>query len=227
VRTRQVIVYGAGGHGKVVADILISEGEVGFAGFIDDRKELLGTKVMGFPVLGNGQWLRERALTSRLAIALGTGESAVRQVFMTCCSEWGIEVLTLVHPAATVARSAQLGAGTVVMAGARINAEANVGVGVIVNTSAVIEHDVRVGDYAHVAPNAAMGGASRLGAFAHLGLGASVLGGVTIGSYTIVGAGAVAVRDLPDHVVAIGVPARIHRQLEPEGVSVNVAGFGE
>jgi sugar O-acyltransferase (sialic acid O-acetyltransferase NeuD family) len=227
VRTRQVFVYGAGGHGKVVADILISEGEIGFAGFIDDREELLGTKVMGFPVLGNAEWLREQASRSRLALALGTGENGVRQVLMTRCSEWGIEVLTLVHPAATVARSASLGEGTVVMAGARVNPEANVGAGVIVNTGAVVEHDARIGDFAHVAPNAAMGGASRLGTFSHLGLGAAVLEGVTIGRHTIVGAGAVVVRDLPDHVVAIGVPARIHRQLDHEDVPVNVVGSSE
>jgi sugar O-acyltransferase (sialic acid O-acetyltransferase NeuD family) len=227
MKTRQVLVYGAGGHGKVIADILISKGETGFAGFIDDREELAGTEVMGFPVLGNGEWLREQASDSSLAIAIGIGESGVRQILATHCLRWGIEILTLVHPAATVSRTARLGPGTVVMAGARVNPDADAGAGVIVNTGAVVEHDVVIGDYAHVAPNAAMGGASRLGAFSHLGLGAVVLEGVSIGSHTIVGAGAVVVENLPDQVVAIGVPARIHRHLEQEGLPVKMVGSGK
>ena len=216
MKTRQVFVYGAGGHGKVVADILICNGETEFVGFVDDRDELVGTTVMGFPVVGNGEWLREEAPNSRFAIAIGTGESRVQQLLAARCSRWGIEILTLVHPAATVSRAARLGPGTVVMAGAIINPEATVGAGVIVNSAAVVEHDVEIGDYAHVAPNAAMGGGSRLGAFSHLGLGAAVIQSIRIGSHTIVGAGAVVVKNLPDDVVAMGVPARITGRNEHE-----------
>jgi len=220
---RRIFVYGAGGHGKVVADILVSKGHSEFAGFVDDREELRDTKVLGFPVFGNGEWLRQETLNSCVVVALGVGENRSRQLLMERCSHWGIEILTLVHPAATVARTALLGPGTVVMAGAIINPEAKVGAGVIVNTGAVVEHDIEIGDYAHVAPNAAMGGASRLGAFSHLGLGAVVLQCVSIGSHTIVGAGAVVVENLPNQVVAIGIPARIHRRLEREAfVSENV-----
>jgi sugar O-acyltransferase (sialic acid O-acetyltransferase NeuD family) len=219
MKRRRIFVYGAGGHGKVVADILISKGESEFAGFVDDREELWGTRVIGFPVLGDGQWLRQEALNSRIAIALGVGESRSRHLLAERCSRWGIEILTLLHPAATVSQATQFGRGTVVMAGAIINPDARVGVGVIVNSGAVVEHDVKIGDYAHVAPKAAMGGASHLGAFSHLGLGAVVLQCVHIGSHTIVGAGAVVVKNLPDQVVAIGVPARIHAQLEHEDLS--------
>jgi sugar O-acyltransferase (sialic acid O-acetyltransferase NeuD family) len=223
VKPRLVFVYGASGHGKVVADILISEHETEFAGFLDDREELKGTTVMGFPVVGNWEWLCQEASGSRVAVALGIGESHSRQLLAARCKCWEIEILTPVHPAATVSHSARLGPGTVVMAGAIINPDANVGAGVIVNTGAILEHDVEVGDYAHVAPNAAIGGASRLGAFSHLGLGAVVLQCITIGSHTIVGAGAVVVRNLPDQIVAIGVPARIHRRLEHQGLSAKVA----
>jgi sugar O-acyltransferase (sialic acid O-acetyltransferase NeuD family) len=219
MKRRRIFVYGGGGHGKVVADILISRGESEFAGFVDDREELWGARVIGLPVLGDGQWLRREALNSRIAVALGVGASQSRQLLAERCSRWGIEILTLLHPAATVSQTAQLGRGTVVMAGAIINPDARVGVGVIVNSRAVVEHDVEIGDYAHVAPRATMGGASHLGAFSHLGLGAVVLQCVYIGSRTMVGAGAVVVKNLPDQVVAIGVPARIHRQLGHEDLS--------
>src|ERR1700693_5085931 len=108
MNTRRVFVYGAGGHGKVVADILICNGETEFVGFVDDRDELVGTTVMGFPVVGNGEWLREEASNSRFAIAIGTGESRIRQLLAARCFRWGIEILTLIHPAATVSRAAPL-----------------------------------------------------------------------------------------------------------------------
>jgi sugar O-acyltransferase (sialic acid O-acetyltransferase NeuD family) len=204
-------VYGAGGHGKVVADLL-SRGEPEFVGFVDDREKLWGTMVMGFPVLGGGEWLRREARSSRIAVALGVGDNASRRWIAENCTYWDAEILTMVHPRAAVSRTARVGRGSVVMANATVNAEAMVGDGVIVNSGAVVEHDVEVGEYAHVAPNAAMGGGSSIGAFSHLGIGASVLPRVRIGARTVVGAGAVVVKNLPDEVVAIGVPARIHRQ---------------
>jgi len=224
VKKRRIFVYGAGGHGKVVADILISKDESEFAGFVDDREELWGMKVIGFPVHGDRMWLQQESLHFPIAIALGVGANQSRQLLAENCAKWYIEVLTLVHPAATVSSAARLGEGTVVMAGAVINPHARVGAGVIVNTGAVVEHDVEIGDYAHVAPKAAMGGASRLGAFSHLGLGAVVLQCAHIGSHTIVGAGAVVVKNLPDQVVAFGVPAQIQRWLEQETLSGGFTG---
>ena len=208
-------MYGAGGHGKVVADLLVSRGEKEFAGFVDDREELWGAKVMGFAVLGSGEWLQWEAGSARIAIALGVGDNTSRHRIAESCAYWGAEILTVVHPRAAVSRAARVGRGSVVMANAIVNVDAVVGGGVIVNSGAVVEHDVEVGEYAHVAPNAAMGGGSSLGAFSHLGIGASVLPCVHIGARSVVGAGAVVVRNLPDEVVAIGIPARIHRQDRP------------
>jgi len=195
-------VYGAGGHGKVVADLLVSRGEKEFAGFVDDCEELWGAKVMRFTVLGGGEWLHWEAGSGRIAVALGVGDNASRHWIAESCAYWGAEILTVVHPRAAVSRAARVGRGSVVMANASVN----------VNSGAVVEHDAEVGEYAHVAPNAAMGGGSSLGAFSHLGINASVLPCVHIGAHSVVGAGAVVVENLPDEVVAIGIPARIHRQ---------------
>jgi len=205
-------VYGAGGHGKVVADLLVSRGQKEFAGFVDDREELWGSMVMGFAVLGGGEWLQSEAGSARIAIALGVGDNMSRHSIAESCAHWGAEILTLVHPRAAVSRAARVGRGSVLMANATVNVDAVVGDGVIVNSGALVEHDVEVGEYAHVAPNAAMGGGSSLGGFSHLGIGASVLPCVHIGAHSVVGAGAVVVKNLPDEVVAIGIPAKIHRQ---------------
>jgi UDP-N-acetylbacillosamine N-acetyltransferase len=204
----------------VVADLLVSRGEKEFAGFVDDCEELWGTKVMGFTVLGGGEWLQWEAGSARIAVALGVGDNASRHWIAESCAYRGAEILTVVHPRAAVSRAARLGRGSVVMANASVNVDAVVGDGVLVNSGAVVEHDVEVGEYAHVAPNAAMGGRSSLGAFSHLGIGASVLPCVHVGAHSVVGAGAVVVKNLPDEVVAIGIPARIHRQCRQGGGQV-------
>lgn len=210
---QKIFVYGAGGHGKVVANILLERKDTRFAGFVDDRSELKGSKVLGHPVVGDGAWLQQQAERTRITVALAVGENWARQRIARKCMAWGAELATLVHPAASVAKSAQLGLGTVVMAQAVINPCASIGIGVIVNTAAVIEHDAQIGDFAHVAPNSTIGGASRLGEFSQLGIGSVVIHCVKIGDNTIVGAGAVVTRDIPDKVIAFGVPARIHRHL--------------
>lgn len=201
-----VVVYGAGGHAKVVCDVLQCAGRT-VLGFIDDAPERHGSTVLGLPVLGGSAWLDP----AKHDVALGIGDNAVRSKVYAACVARGLAVVTAVHPMAAVAQSARLGTGTVVMAFAVVNPDAVVGNGVIVNTAAVVEHDVVVGEFAHLSPNAAMGGAARLGARAHLGLGAIVLPGVSVGDDAIVGGGAVVARDVPPSVVAYGVPARVRR----------------
>jgi sugar O-acyltransferase (sialic acid O-acetyltransferase NeuD family) len=211
---QKVYVYGASGHGKVVADIMLACKDIRLAGFVDDRAEMRSARVLGFPVLGDGDWLRQEAGRMRVAVGLGIGDNCARQRVAEKCLAWGMELVTLVHPSAQISESAQLGPGTVVMAQAVINPGVVTASGVIVNTAAVVEHDVEIGAYAHVCPNAAMGGASRLGEFSQLGMGVVVIQCVRIGSHTIVGAGAVVVRNLPDRVVAFGIPAQVHRALK-------------
>ena len=208
----QIFVYGASGHGKVVADILLAGG-LAVAGFIDDDAQLQSNEILGLKVLGDGAWLAEQANSGSVAVALGIGDNSARQKVASRCIAQHIHLLTAVHPFTTVAASARVSPGVVVMAASVINPDAQVGTGAIVNTGVIIEHDCFVGDFAHLSPNATMGGCARLGSLSWLGMGASIIHGVNVGSNTIVGAGAVVVRDLPDNVVAIGVPARIHRHL--------------
>ncbi len=215
VSNKRIFVYGAGGHGKVVADILLASGKAVVTGFVDDDPALQGAQVLGLPVVGNDDWLRAQAHAGPIAVALGIGANQARRKVAESCQAAGIEILTPIHPAATVARSVKLGRGTVVMAEAVLNADARVGLGVIVNTGAVVEHDVVIGDYAHLSPNSAMGGASSMGELSHLGLGASVLPGIKIGSGATVGAGAVVTRNVPNRVVVVGVPARLLQKGAP------------
>ena len=208
-----IFVFGAGGHGKVVADILRAR-SMPFRGFLDDSAARASAVIGGMPVLGGFEALRAfLAESRRVSIALAIGANPVRAALGTRLEELGIELLTLVHPSAVISPSATLGPGTVVMANASINADATIGKGAIVNTGAVIEHDVVLGDWSHVSPRGALGGGARLGHMSQLGIGGTVLPLVCVGDRTIVGAGAVVVRNAPDDVVLRGVPARIGRSL--------------
>jgi sugar O-acyltransferase (sialic acid O-acetyltransferase NeuD family) len=205
-----VFVYGASGHGKVVADILLTR-RVAVAGFIDDGAPTNSTEILGLKVVGDGNWLFHEAERSRVVVALGIGDNAARRRIAEKCMASGVELLTAVHSSAVVAPSAQLSLGVVVMATAVVNPDAQIGMGAIINTAAIVEHDCRVGEFAHLSPNATMGGGASLGSLSWLGIGAHIIHGVRVGSGSIIAAGAVVVRDIPDYVVAMGVPARVIR----------------
>lgn len=201
-----VVIYGAGGHGRVVADMAAASGW-NVIGFIDDKYPLLRTKTF-WPILGSRAWLqRDQARTFQ--IALGIGGNSVRREIGQFLGHAGFRLATVISSHAVVSRSALMHAGAVVMPGAVINADAEVGAGSIVNTCAVIEHDVRLGEYVHISPNAALGGGVRVGDLTHVGLGASVVHGIQIGAYSLIGSGAVVTHSIPEGVVAYGVPARI------------------
>ena len=209
----KVLVYGARGHGKVVADILLASGDHELKGFVDDDESLYGSTVIGFQVIGGAERLKCETTSGNIGVALGVGDNGTRQKLAELCKSLGAEVITAVHPAASISKTAYVKAGTVIMAGAIINPCAQVGFGVIVNSGAVIEHDVLIGDYAHVSPNSVMGGESELGTLSHLGLGAVILPRVVVGSRTVIGAGAVVTREMPDDIIAVGVPARVTRAI--------------
>ncbi len=204
---RALLVLGAGGHGKVVADVGLSMG-LRLIGFVDDDPARDGSEIWGLKVLGWDRLVAERERFGDVLVALGIGSNEARERAHKRLRLAGFEVATLIHPSAVVARSARLGEGTVVVANATVNPDAVVGQGVIVNTGAVVEHDCRVDDYAHLSPKAALGGAVTVGRRSHLGLGAVALPGVRIGADVRAGAGAAIHRDVPDGRTVVGVPAR-------------------
>lgn len=208
-----IVVYGAGGHGHVVADILIAAGAT-VAGFVDDSSETRDWPGAGLTILGDAEWLARQSQQEQISVALGVGDNFARETIANRCRACGIELLTAVHPRATVSRFAELGAGTVVMANAVINPGARIGEGAIVNTAAVVEHDCEIGAFAHLSPSSAMAGCAKIGRSSWLGIGAIISHGICVGSRSIIGAGAAVVRDIPDGVVAVGVPARVSRHLE-------------
>lgn len=202
-------VYGASGHGKVVAEVCIQAKLPALIGFIDDDPDKLGEELLGLPVLGGAQHLGSQAQEATIGVVLGIGDNQQRKLTAARCTRWNISLVKAVHPAADVASSAVIGAGTIVMPGAIVNPDARIGEGAIINSGAIVEHDCIIGSYSHLSPNATVGGGGIVGPSCHLGIGSVVLPNVKIGESTTIGAGAVVLEELPAMVTAVGVPARV------------------
>jgi len=198
------VVYGAGGHGKVVAEVLIASGRK-LDGFIDDNPVLDNTLVLGLPVFIAGDWLSSHRDAN---VALGIGNNSARQSTASRVRQHGCKLVTGIHPAATVAGSAKIAEGVLVMPAAVLNPDCSIEEGAIINTGAIVEHDVHIGRYAHLSPNCATGGGAQIGDYSHIGMGANILPLKRIGKNCVIGAGAVVIDDVADGQVACGVPAR-------------------
>jgi acetyltransferase EpsM len=205
----RLLVYGASGHGKVVADAALSSDSYDVQGFLDDDREKWGQNVLGLPVLGGVECLR--TLGSGGQIALGIGSNERRKKAIEELTARGVLWATIVHRSAVIASSAQLGQGTFVGPLALVHTDAHVGRGCIINSGALVEHDNVLGDWVHVGPGASLAGNVRVGTGTQIGMGARVLPGVQVGEWAVVGAGAVVTRELASRVIAAGVPARVKR----------------
>jgi len=210
-------IWGTGGHGRVVADIVRCGAEYEVVGFLDDlNPERWGQSFCEAPVLGGQEKLDELVGTGIRHVILALGDNAERSRLAAEIVGRGLDLARAIHPRATVAGDVRIGRGTVIAAGAVVNPNATLGENVIVNTGASVDHDSIVGHGAHVSPGARLAGGARVGDETWIGLGALVLEGRGVGARTIVGAGAVVTRDLPSDVVAYGSPAKVIRIRTPD-----------
>jgi sugar O-acyltransferase (sialic acid O-acetyltransferase NeuD family) len=201
--TDTIAVVGAGGHAKVVIATAQEMG-VRVSGVYDDDPSLLHRSVLGVPVRG----AVGVAIHGDTPVVLAIGDNLTRRRIGTAGS---CPYAVLIHPRAYVHPSVRLGEGTVVFAAAVIQPDTVVGRHCIVNTASSIDHDSVLGDYVHVAPGSHLAGNVTLGDGVLIGVGSSIIRGARIGDWSTVGVGSVCVRDLPEHVVAYGSPARVRR----------------
>jgi acetyltransferase EpsM len=208
----KVILWGAGGHALVVADVLRCQGGWDLVGFIDDADPRRhGQPYAGSTILGGREQfprLRERGVTHAM---LAFGDCAARLRLADVVRTEGYELATAIHPRAVLAGDVVVGAGTVVMAGAVINPAARIGQNVIVNTCASVDHESVLEDGVHVSPGARLGGRVHAGRGAWIATGAIVAPRISIGAGSTIGAGAVVLQDVPAGVLAYGVPARVQK----------------
>lgn len=216
-----VIVIGAGGHGREVAEALQCAAQAGVGppplGFIDDNVSLHGTIVNGLRVLGGWRWLNEVDATE-IKIVCAIGSPVTRRAIVEQLKECRHAFHTVISPAAYVSPTAQVAAGAMILPRAVISSNCYLGPHAIVNCGATVSHDTRVGDYSTVNPGVHIAGNVSIGQGCFLGVGASVIHGVSIGDSSVVGGGAVVIGDLPSNVTAVGVPAKVIKTRE-EGLT--------
>ncbi|MBY0493507.1 MAG: acetyltransferase [Cyanobacteria bacterium] len=207
----KAIGFGAGGHAKVVLEILQRDPRLDIRGLLAASSTETGREVSGVRVIGVDSLLPaliSEGVTHGFIGVGGTSTTGRRRALYERATNAGLTMLAAVHPAATISPTAIVGAGVTIMAGVIVNASARICDNVILNTGAIIEHDVVIGDHCHIAPGANVGGGVTIGAGAHVGMGAIIRQGQKIGAGAIVGAGAVVVADVADGETVAGLPAR-------------------
>lgn len=202
---KKVVIVGAGGHAKVITDIIEKSGDE-VIGFLDDAIKK-GTRIIkNYEVIGdlNNRFLLS-IINSDYEFIIAIGDNNKRKEISKTPN---LKFYTAIHPSAQIGLEVEIKEGTVIMANACINSSAQIGKHCIINTGAVIEHDNIIENYVHISPNSALGGTVRIGENTHLGIGSVVKNNITICKNCIIGAGSVVVKDIIDEGIYIGIPAR-------------------
>lgn len=201
-----VIVLGAGGHAKVVIDLLRANGmPVGFCVAGDSGV----ATCLGVPVVAGDSELHRLFKSGHRQFFPAVGDNALRRRLSIQALQLGFEMVNAISPRAVLSASVRVGRGVAIMEGVVVNADSRVGDLAIVNTCATVDHDCDIGDGAHIAPNCTLAGGVHVGEGAFIGAGSVIIPGIRVGENSTVGAGSVVVRDVPGSVVAYGNPARV------------------
>lgn len=201
----RLLILGAGGFAKEVADLVLSTGHE-IAGFYEEAET------------GRDRPPHDAPLFHRIpdsgydGMVVGVGDTALRRRFYEGYSA-DHRFPVLIHPSACVSSFARVGDASLIMQGCVVNADAHVGENVLLNVGCCVAHDCRVGDHAHLAPAVMLGGWAHVGVGALCGTATAVLPRQQVGAWSVCGAGSVVVADVPDGVVALGVPARVERKI--------------
>lgn len=200
----KLLIIGAGGHGRVIADIAVKMNRWQQIAFLDDDDAYRYS--LGFEVIGPSSKVLN--LVGKYDIFIAIGNNATREKLHKVLKAAGVTMPTLIHPNTTIGMQVEIGEGTVVMAGAVINCGSRIGDSCIVNTAATVDHDGTIADYVHISPGAHIAGTVTIGKGTWIGVGAIVKNNVEITERTVIGAGAVVIRNIMEAATYVGVPVR-------------------
>lgn len=207
---RKILLIGAGGHCKVVIDLLLVSKEYDVIGIID-LKEKIGEKIFGIKVLGPDSDLPTfyKKGIKYCFVSLGsTGDPSLRVKLYNIAIKTGFMFPNLIHPSALISRQAKMGCGNYIAPKVVINSGAQIGNNCIINTGAIIEHDCKIGNFVNLCPGSLLSGSVNIGDYSHIGTGSIVSHGLTIGTRAIIGVGSVVVKNIPNSVVSYGNPCK-------------------
>lgn len=204
---QKYVIYGASGHGKVIADIL-EKNNASIIGFLDDDAKKWGQDFFGYKVFKKNKFLPTDFSPEECKIIIAVGENITRKILAERLVAEGFKFGKAIHPSAVIGKNVTIGEGTVLMANSVVNAESKIGKHCIINTSVSVDHDGLIRDFVHLSPGCHLGGRVEVGELSWIGLGAAVIQNIKIGRNSIVGAGTVVIRSVPDDQVMVGNPAR-------------------
>jgi sugar O-acyltransferase (sialic acid O-acetyltransferase NeuD family) len=201
-----IVIIGAGGHARVVADAARAAGfrlkgivDINYRGQVE---EILGCQVVGGPDLLN------EFEPGKTAVAVAIGDCSQRADEYARVRDMGFCLPPVIHPTAMISPYARIGDGCFVNTGAVINAEAEIGENTIINSAAIIEHEVIIGKHCHICPGVKIGGRTAIGDHVFIGIGSSVIDYIKIGHDVIVGAGSVITKDVDPETTVVGAPGK-------------------
>ena len=200
--SKKIVIIGAGGHGKVTADIA-KKNQYDKIIFLDDNIKL--KECAGFKVKGTTDNIAEYMSWDYI---VAIGDSKIRQVILEKLEKKSCNIVTLIHPSAVISERVDIAKGTIIMAGAIINSDTKIGKGCIINTGASVDHDGVVQDFVHISIGAHIAGNVKIGMKTWIGAGAIVLNNLEICRDCIIGAGAVVVKNISENGTYIGLPAK-------------------
>lgn len=212
MKKEDLILIGGGGHCHSCVDVIEAEGRYNIAGIID-VKERVGEEVLGYPIIGTDQDLKDLSSEYKnFFITIGQIKSSdYRQKLFLQLINLGCEVPKIISPLAHVAKTASIEKGTIVMHHAIVNANASIGVNCILNTKSLIEHDVVVGDHCHVSTASVLNGKVVVGNNVFIGSNTTVAHDVNINSNTVIGIGSLVLKDIKSEGIFYGTPVKESR----------------
>lgn len=197
--SKSIYIYGASGHGLVVADIAKANGYKNII-FIDDGKN-------------NYQCFDDIKEHTTIDIALGIGDNHIRAKIFKKLIQHNFNIVTLIHPSSIISTTAKIEKGTIIMPNVVINAQAKIGNACILNTSCIIEHECEIDDFVHISPNVSLAGNVKVNEFTHIGINSCSIQGISIGKNCIIGAGSTITKDIMSNKKAFGTPCKVIEDL--------------
>lgn len=205
----KIVIIGAGGHARVVYEVLRHDKNMEVAAFVDNAVRGSEEKIMGIPVVGDHSVLPKLVKKGIKGYIIAVGDNKIRMQHFNKLKNMGLEPINAIHPTAHIAYNAKIGRGVIIATGSTIATSVEIGNNVIVNTGAIIEHEDVLESHVHISPGTVLAGRVTVEEGAFIGAGVVVKEYITIGENATIGAGSVVLENIPDNVVAVGAPAKV------------------
>ena len=205
---KDIVIVGAGGFGREVAwlieDINKEKKEWNIIGFVDDNASIQNSKINGYSVVGNIDWLKKQELHVVNAI----GDPLIKKEVIKKLDNSKNSYPVLIHPSVIYSDRIDFGEGTIICAATILTTDIEIGRHVIINLDCTIGHDAKINDFSTILPSVNVSGFTRISECVSVGTGTAIIQGISIGENTVIGAGATVVKDLPANCTAVGSPAK-------------------